>query len=386
MPTPYADPLAVPPNGPARPAVIGPDEPAPPSETAGLLLSRDATLVEAVARLAAAVGSPVRTRAGRPTREEWQQAGVVLVGQDVAAELAGLLNRRPGVLLVGRQDPAGRGVDAATYQQAMALGAERVALLPHGQEWVVQALTQMVDGGRRSGVVGVVGGCGGAGSSVLAVAVAVGAARRQRRTLLADLDPLGGGIDLLVGAEQSPGLRWPELSRARGRVSGGMLREALPRVDDLSILSWDRGQPTTLPPEAAAAVATGAVRGYDLVVIDLPRAPDSVSTAWLRLVDIVVLVVPAAVRAVAAAGRVLAGIDALVPDVRLVVRGPASPTLPAELVAETVGLPLLAELRPEPGLRSALERAEAPGLRRRGPLARCAARVLAAVEQLDRAA
>jgi secretion/DNA translocation related CpaE-like protein len=165
-----------------------------------------------------------------------------------------------------------------------------------------------------------------------------------------------------------------------------MLREALPRIDDLSVLSWDRGRPTQLPPEAAAAVATGAVRGYDLVVADLPRALDPATSAWLRLVDIVLLVVPAAIRAVAAAGRVLDRFEPVAPDIRLVVRGPAPPSLPAELVAETIGRPLFAELRPEAGLRSAIERAEAPGLRPRGPLARCAARVLDAVDRLERAA
>ena len=51
---------------------------------------------------------------------------------------------------------------------------------------------------------------------------------------------LSGGADLLLGAETVPGLRWPQLARARGRLGGGMLREALPRLDGLSVLSWDR--------------------------------------------------------------------------------------------------------------------------------------------------
>lgn len=353
-----------------------------------LLLTRDPALVEAVRQLAEATGSALDVRAGRPSRESWVTSPAVLVGVDLAEELDGLLPRRAGVLLVGVQTGlvAGARADETTYERALAVGAERVAILPHSQEWVVQALADSVAAGERCGVVAVVGGCGGAGASVLAAAVSVVAARQDRRVLLADLDPLGGGADLLLGAEDVQGLRWPDLGHARGRVSGGMLREALPRVGDLSVLSWDRGAPAVLPAEASAAVAAGAVRAFELVVADLPRAPDAAAQAWLRLVDLALLVVPATVRALAAAGRAVAMLDAAVPDIRLVVRGPVPAALPSELIADELGLPLFARLRPEPGLTALLERAEAPGQRGRSPLGRCAARVLDAVDRLGRAA
>ena len=38
-------------------------------------------------------------------------------------------------------------------------------------------------------------------------------------SLLLDLDPWGGGIDLLVGGEATPGLRWPDLALQSGRLS-----------------------------------------------------------------------------------------------------------------------------------------------------------------------
>jgi secretion/DNA translocation related CpaE-like protein len=361
---------------------------APAAGACALLLTRDPALVEAVRQLAAATGSTLDVCAGRPSRESWVTSPAVLVGSDVAEELEGLLPRRAGVLLVGMQtgSVAAGGADERTYERALAVGAERVAMLPHSQEWVVQALADSVAAGERCGVVAVVGGCGGAGASVLAAAVSVMAARQDRRVLLADLDPLGGGADLLLGAEDVQGLRWPDLGRARGRVSGGMLREALPRVGDLSVLSWDRGEPAVMPAEASAAVAAGAVRGFELVVADLARAPDPAARAWLRLVDLALLVVPATVRALAAAGRAVATLDAAVPDIRLVVRGPVPAALPSELIADSLGLPLFAQLRPEPGLTALHERAEAPGQRSRSPLGRCAARVLDAVDRLGQAA
>jgi hypothetical protein len=81
------------------------------------------------------------------------------------------------------------------------------------------------------------------------------------------------------------------------------------------------------------------------------------------------MLVPAEVRAAAAAGRVAAAVRRLVPDVRVVVRGPAPSGLTSALVAESVGLPLAGWLKPEPGLARGLERGEPPAASGRGPLA-----------------
>jgi secretion/DNA translocation related CpaE-like protein len=358
------------------------------ADAAALVLTRDPGLVDVLHRLAAAAGVALDVRAVLPGLAAWSAAGLVLVGADLAAEVGSALPRRAGVVVVGlapaRQQAA---VDeAAIWRCAVDVGAERVALLPDSQEWVVQALAESLDGGQRGAVVAVIGGCGGAGASVLSAGIAVTAALRGRRALLADLDPMGGGVDLLLGAEHEPGLRWPELARARGRISGGMLREALPRVDGLSLLSWDRTDSGALPAEAQRAVAAGAVRGFDLVVVDLPRAGAVIPAGWLRLVDIGLVVVPTSVRALASAARVVSTLDRAVADLRVVVRGPVGAGLPAELVAECLGLPLFAELRAEPGLAAALDRGEPPGVRPRGPLARCAVRVLDALPRAETAA
>ena len=69
--------------------------------------------------------------------------------------------------------------------------------------------------GLRGEVVAVIGGCGGAGASLFAVALAQAATD----ALLVDLDPWGGGIDLLVGGEATPGLRWPDLALQGGRLN-----------------------------------------------------------------------------------------------------------------------------------------------------------------------
>jgi hypothetical protein len=57
------------------------------------------------------------------------------------------------------------------------------------------------------------------------------------------------------------------------------------------------------------------------------------------------------------------------------VRGPAPSDLEAEVVAESLGLPLSGYCKAEPGLAGALDRGEPPG-RSRGPLSRLADQLL----------
>ena len=100
-------------------------------------------------------------------------------------------------------------------------------MLPDDELWLVNVLTEAAEGPQQAGpVLAVVGGRGGAGASVFAAAVAVAAVRDGERALLVDCDPLGGGLDLLLAAEDVAGLRWADISvgrraGARGRVACG---------------------------------------------------------------------------------------------------------------------------------------------------------------------
>jgi Flp pilus assembly CpaE family ATPase len=115
----------------------------------------------------------------------------------------------------------------------------------------------------------------------------------------------------------------------------------------------------------------------DLVVADLSRRLDDAGRVVLAAARAIFVVVPADVRATAAAARVVAQLERYGRDLAVVVRGPAPTGLPAETVAETLGLPLAGDLRPEPGLAAALDRGDVPPVRPRGPLAGLAARLLA---------
>ena len=337
-----------------------------------LLLTRSPAVLDAVARLAAAAGhDPTVRDEPAAALTEWAEAAVVLVGTDLVEAVATLAPaRRSGVHVVGDAPPD------AVFRVAVDLGAESVLDLATAGPWLVELLTDVVDPPSAGTVIGVVGGCGCAGATTLACALGVTAARSGRSVLLVDGDPLGGGLDLVFGAEADRGLRWADLSGTRGRVPAAALADALPRMAGLSVLSCDRGSASALPAEAMAAVLAAGRRAHDVVVVDLPRTTDEAARTVLGSAACVLLVVPAEVRAAAAASRVAAAVGLLCADLRVVVREPAPGRLDAGSLARALGLPLAGHLRAEPGLDADLERGEPPARRRRGPLAVLCGRLL----------
>lgn len=159
-------------------------------------------------------------------------------------------------------------------------------------------------------------------------------------------------------------------------MSPPALHDALPRVGELCVLSWDRGDLLGVPPEAVEAALDAGRRGSDLVVVDLPRRPDEAAVRALQASALTLLVVPAEVRACAAATRVVRAVGPHSARLACVVRGPAPSRLRSRDLAATLGLPLAGVLRAEPGLAAALELGRAPAADGRGPLAELCTRVL----------
>ncbi|MGW0393377.1 septum site-determining protein Ssd [Streptomyces sp. NPDC003042] len=293
----------------------------------------------------------------------WESAPLVLVGDDAARRVRGA-PRRDGVFLVGRDLD-----DPQVWQRAVEIGAQEVLRLPDAENRLVDRIADVVEGaGRPALTVGVIGGSGGAGASTLACALALRAARVGERTILIDGDPLGGGMDVLLGGESAEGLRWPDFAASRGRVGAGALEESLPELHALRVLSWDRGDRVVVPPAAVRSVVAAARRRGGVVVVDLPRRVDEAVAEVLAQLDLVLMVVPGELRSVAAAGRVAAGVRMVARDVRVVVRGRCPDGLDAEAVARLLGAPLAGEVPVEVGLPGRVAEGEPPGAR--GTLAR----------------
>ena len=164
-----------------------------------------------------------------------------------------------------------------------------------------------------------------------------------------------------------------------GRLNWPAVREALPRHRGVSVLSGTRrGYEMDAGP--VAAIVDAGRRGGVAVVCDLPAATDrgdACRTGQRRPRRAGQPLRCAGVRGRRDVAPVLAAIN---PNLGLVVRGPSPGGLRAAEVADIAGVPLLAAMRPEPGLA---ERLEHGGLRlgRRSALAAAARRVLECVAQ-----
>jgi secretion/DNA translocation related CpaE-like protein len=341
--------------------------------SAGVLAAlSDPDLRAELDRVAAAAGVRV-VHAGDASplnRKTWAAAAAVVLDARAAARCERwALPRRDHVTVLTVDEP-----DAATWAAAVGVGAARVLRLPGQEAELVGALAEAAessrDDGSRGHAVAVIGGCGGAGASSFAVALAQAAAD----ALLVDLDPWGGGLDLLLGSETTPGLRWPDLALRGGRLTWSAVRDALPRHRGVSVLSGTR-RGYELEAAPVHAVIDAGRRGAVSVICDLPRRFSDATQAALSAADLVVVVSRCDVRACAATASLAPVLAAVNPNVGLVVRGPSPGGLRAAEIADITGLPLLAAIRAQPQLA---EQADRGGLRlgRRSALAVAAGQVL----------
>ncbi|GAA1799056.1 septum site determining protein [Nocardioides hankookensis] len=347
--------------------------------TAPLIVTRDQSLLDQLLRLAAAAGitPDVAPDLGAALRR-WPVAPLVLVGDDVAAELAAISPaRRPRVHVV-----AWGPVPDELFRVTVSLGGESVAQLPSSEGWLVEALTDLGDPQRPAGaVIGVIGGSGGAGATTFACALGQLASRRGRAVVV-DADPLGPGVDRVLGLEDRDGVRWDGLCHTTGRLSARSLREALPRREDLAALTWHAGAPGTLQAFAVREVLSAAQRGHDFVVVDLPRSDDPLVDELVARCDRLLVVVVPSVAGVASAVRICAR----QPDpgrVRLVVRGTG---VPASAIARATRVPVLATMPDQRGLAESIDLGLGPVRSRRGALGRAAGEVLDQLTLLHAAA
>lgn len=347
------------------------------SSTAPLVVTADLELLDHVLAATAAVGvEPSVTADAGSLRSAWAGAPLVLIGADLAAQCAELvLPRRTEVYVVGAAEDA---PEAARWSAP--LGAAVIGL-PDGSGLLTAAIADVTGRPAGSGVtVAVLGGSGGVGASTVAAGLAVGAASRGLSAMLVDLDPCGGGIDLLVGAEAVAGWRWPRLSTATGHI--GDLTGHLPRAAGIDVLSAARGADGTVEvgPDPVRAVLLSASRSHRLVVVDLARTAPVVSAEVLRRADHTLMVVGASVRGVAAAQQRVRQIPDIATAIRVVARMPRHGGIEPRLVADALELPLAGALAEDRSLRQAAEHGDPPGRAARSPVARLSRRLLTELE------
>jgi secretion/DNA translocation related CpaE-like protein len=206
-------------------------------------------------------------------------------------------------------------------------------------------------------VVAVVGGAGGTGASTLAVLLARRRAARGR-VVLVDLDGGACGLEVLLGIESRPGVRWADLATVHGSLAPHDLVDVLPRWEGVEVLSTDRRTPGVAG-ATRETVLDAVVAGTGTVVLDLSARSLVREDGLADLVggsDAAVLVTSQDVRGVAAG---LAVRPALPTTAGLVLRRRRGRVAPVE-AAHALVLPLLGLIPGDRSLAGATERGLGP--------------------------
>lgn len=300
-----------------------------------VLVSADPNIVNIVTASAAAAGIELEiTSEPEVIRKLWRDASTVFVGLDCAQLVAamGLLSKRV-IHLVGENL-----TELALWSAQLAAAVIR---LPDTQGALIHALQHNGSTGEAT-TVWVTGATGGLGCSTFTLTLAALAVKEAPAAVM-ELDPLGGA-DLICGAEQLPGWRWPQLGAASGQLDE--LTGRVPQVAGIDLVAV--GREYYYPnPEAIRAVAGSFRRSHNMLLLD--GGPQRPPISDLR----VLLVVGADVRSVAAARSF--GSQLELSDAELVVRVGAGRNIDPQLVAETLRLPLLGVIPQENKIPRLLE-------------------------------
>lgn len=293
-----------------------------------VLVSSSQRIRDEVARVAVAAGLTLASAASVTDALAMRPAVALLDSESARHAVSGC-----AVIVVGLD-----GEESNAWTAAARCNADRVAILPQASGWLAEHLGMLQRARDEGTVVGVLGAAGGVGASTISVWLAACAAARSLRPLLVDGDPFGGGLELALGSEGLPGVRWPDLGEVRGTLNPDQLVHALPSLDAFSLLSMGTEPPApgVLASAAVPPIMAAARSAFELTVVDVARGW-SADGSLLPYCDSVLLVVPGRVRAISAARALVTQLQPL--PVRAVVRGPLGPNLDPGRVADAVGVP-----------------------------------------------
>ncbi|KAA8829917.1 hypothetical protein EMO89_07245 [Bifidobacterium tissieri] len=123
-------------------------------------------------------------------------------------------------------------------------------------------------GGAGNGVIMFLSSSGGVGSTVLTALCAWHLTMRNRTCALVDADFTAGGMDVTLGIETEPGMRWSSVSAPLGRIEPRSLIHELPEWEETVVLAadpWNDGAPDWWEVDAAMRALSEAC---ELVLVD----------------------------------------------------------------------------------------------------------------------
>lgn len=328
-----------------------------------LLVTNDDVIHDEVSRLAANAALPIEVVPGPgEAMTAWRRASLVLVGGDCAGSMARLRPSRRRCVAVVQASIAYPDI----YRDALDIGAAQVLALPETRDWLDDAIAEaLLEDAQRGVTVGVIGAAGGVGATSLATAVACAGADRVS-TVLVDLDPLGMGVERVLGHDSESVTNWSTLGAQALSPRG--LRETLPNFDGVHVVGFGAESPRPIEGSAAISVLTACAQAFDLTVVDIPRTLTAAAQEAVVRCDLLVLMCPQALTAVASGRRTAAALRG-VHELALVTRAGPRQVDPTG-IAEALGVDLLIAVNDQRGMEEAFAaqlgplRSRGPGLRR----------------------
>ena len=367
------------------------------NETAPVVVAvGDALLHPEAMHLAAVTGRPViDVREPAETARHIARAFAVLIDDTFLADLTppgeAAAAAHPGMFRIG----ANTGMEGVEQLIAESAFVRESFMLPAEAASLLKALGELALRTPRSAgsstvagagvVLTFIGAAGGAGTSTLAAAVARTLAGKVASGSGDGLDPVlvdgqrySGGLDLLLGVEDSVGARWDDIQIGDGNVERGTFVRALPRTTDgIAVLTHSRSilpaQIEDASDEVAALERAVAVLGTGGVTV-----VDTSPGGQMMRSDHTFIVTPAEVRAAASAALIAAQCRANSVPASVVLRHRAWSGISADDMAHVTKAEVIAEI---PTLRSLTKDTELSGLPGRLPkgLAAAAEAIIGAV-------
>lgn len=308
------------------------------------LVSLDQKIQDIVAAAAAAQNIVVTIISAQEFKSREVPADIYFLGADQLEKLENIKKLTDKKLFI-------LGFESDKLIEYSLIFSAPVILLPLATNKITEAITEVRV--REAKTLAVFGGSGGIGVSTLAASLAIRRAKHGVKVALIDLDPFGGGIDLLLGLEQEEGWRWPKFKTASGNIAE--FSQQLPEIAGVSVLSMERDY-CDIPREAVFSILDSLSRSMDFLVLDIGRSWITELSAISAFVDIKICLVSPEVRQTAAAKATLSQLK----DTKLIqrIRGEDS----ASELAEILGYPVIFSYQDFAKLTKLAERGEPPAL------------------------
>lgn len=226
--------------------------------------------------------------------------------------------------------------DVQAWKLAVTLNAKAVVALSDSREWLLSNLVTPMR--KTAEMICLLPIVGGAGASTLASAMSVQSASTGKQVCLVDLDPQGGGIDVVCGAEEIPGARWSDVLDVEN-ISGADVMRSLPECAGVRILAM---RCDSVTPEKVEQILAALMSVCDVIYVDLAQGMNDYWPVVSQLSNQILLVLPTTVRATTVAKRILENQEH--DRFGLVVRQLPGTGLTPLAIAQTLGVPLKAQI------------------------------------------